>query len=175
MSRYGSGFREPPWVMGSPKEVMDWVDASHPSKKKEDKHDFKKKFLTNLHIKFDFDVEKRLIKSSKFFGFKKIEESFDLFQTTELVLRGLAKAKFRNTAKIVIDKKTVYEHPEKKTDLMKTIENISEFSDLISVAKNVEIVAILDDVEKCNATSHPFHDINVMAFLSRGTKHLTVF
>jgi hypothetical protein len=152
MNRYGSGFREPPWVMGSPKEVMDWVEGSHPSKKKEDKHSFEKKYLTNLHIKFDFDVEKRVVKSSKFFGFKKIEEKFDLLQTTELVLRGLAKAKFRNTAKIVIDGKTVYEHPEKKSDLRKTIENISDFSDLISVAKNVEIVAILADVEKCNAT-----------------------
>jgi len=151
MSRYGSGFREPPWVMGSPKEVMDWVDASHPSKKKEDKHDFEKKYLTNLHIKFDFDVEKRIVKSSKLFSFKKIEEDFELLPTTELVLRGLAKAKFRNTAKIVIDGKTVYEHPEEKSDLRKTIENISDFSDLISVAKNVEVVAILDDIEKCSA------------------------
>ena len=35
MSRYGSGFREPPWVMGSPKEVMDWMEASNPKKKKD--------------------------------------------------------------------------------------------------------------------------------------------
>jgi hypothetical protein len=152
MSRYGSGFREPPWVMGSPKEVMDWVEGSHPSKKREDKHSFEKKYLSNLHIKFDFDVEKRVVKSSKFFGLKKIEEDFELLPTTELVLRGLAKAKFRNTAKIVIDGKVVYDHPEKKTDLRKTIENISEFSHLISNAKNVEIVAILDDIKKCNAT-----------------------
>ena len=44
MGRYGSRFREPPWVIGSPKEVMDWVEASHPSKKKEDKHKSAHKF-----------------------------------------------------------------------------------------------------------------------------------
>ena len=37
MSRYDSSFREPPWVMGSPKEVMDWMEASHPRKKGRDK------------------------------------------------------------------------------------------------------------------------------------------
>jgi hypothetical protein len=66
MNRYNSGFREPPWVMGSPKEVMDWIEASHPSKK-EDKHKFEKKYLTNLHIKFDFEVEKRTVKSTFIF------------------------------------------------------------------------------------------------------------
>jgi hypothetical protein len=152
MSRYDSGFREPPWVMGSPKEVMDWMEASRPSKSKKDKHEFEKKYLTNLHIKFDFDVEKRVVKPSKFFSLKKIEEDFELLPTTELVLRGLAKAKFRNTAKIVVDGKTVYEHPEVKSDLRKTIDDISDFSSSISKAKGVEIVAILDDVVKCNAT-----------------------
>jgi len=59
MGRYGSGFREPPWVMGAPKEVMDWVEASHPSKKEEDKHKYEKEFLKNLHIRFDFDVSQK--------------------------------------------------------------------------------------------------------------------
>jgi len=150
MSRYDSAFREPPWVMGSPKEVMDWVEASHPQKK-EDRHSFEKKYLTNLHIKFDFDVEKKVIKSPckvySLIGLKKIEEDFELFPTTELVLRGFAKAKFRNTAKIVVDKKVLYEHPEKKSDLRKTIDNIQEFSEEISKGKTIEITAILDDVE----------------------------
>jgi len=156
MSRYGSGFREPPWVIGSPKEVMDWVEESQPDKSEKDKHKFEKKYLSNLHIKFDFDVEKKVIRSPCLFcriiGLNKVEEAFDLLPTTELVLRGLAKAKFRNTAKIVVDGKTVYEHPEKKSDLRKTIDDISDFSEMISNAKDVEIVAILDDVVKCNAT-----------------------
>ena len=155
MSRYGSGFREPPWVMGSPKEVMNWVEASHPSKKKDDKHKYEKQFLKNLHIKFDFDVETKEVDPPNFLSKitqgKMIEEKFDLLPTSELILRGLAKAKFKNTAKIVVDGKTLYEHPEKKTDLRKTIENIDEYSSEISNGKNVEVTAILDDVEKCTA------------------------
>ena len=150
MSRYGSNFREPPWVMGSPKEVQNWMEASHPSKKKEDKHKFEKQFLKNLHIKFDLDVPTKIIKSG-LFGKKIIEEDFELLSTTELILRGLAKAKFRNAAKIIVDKKILYEHPEVKSDLRKTIEDISEFSKDISQGKNVEIIAILNDVYKCTA------------------------
>ena len=131
MSRYDSGFREPPWVMGSPKEVMDWIEATHPSKK-EDKHKFEKQYLTNLHIKFDFDVEKRMIKSPCIFyraiGWNEIEEDFELLSTTELILRGLAKAKFKNAIKIVVDDKMLYDQPEKNFDLRKTIENLSDFS-----------------------------------------------
>ena len=156
MSRYGSGYREPPWVMGSPKEVMDWMKASHPAKKDKDKNKFEKEFLNNLHIKFDFDVKSKEIEPtglfSKITNKKIIEEDFELLPTAELILRGLAKAKFKNTAKIIIDGKIVYEHPEKKTDLRKTIDNIDEFSQDISKGKNLEVVAILDDVVKCTAT-----------------------
>ena len=156
MSRYGSGFREPPWVMGSPKEVMDWTEASHPSKKGKDKHRFEKEFLKNLHIRFDFDVKRKEVDPpsflSKIISGKMIEEDFELLPTAELILRGLAKAKFKNTAKIVIDGKTLYDHPEKKSDLRKTIDDIGEYSSDISKGKNVEITAILTDVEKCTAT-----------------------
>jgi len=156
MSRYGSGFREPPWVIGSPKEVMDWMEASHPDKKRKDKHKYKKEFLRNLHIKFDFDVKRKEVEPpsflSKMISGNMIEEDFELLSTTELILRGLAKAKFRNTAKIVVDGKIMYEHPEKKSDLRKTIEDIDEYSSEISKGKNVIITAILADVEKSTAT-----------------------
>ena len=155
MTRYDSSFREPPWVMGSPKEVMDWMDASHPSKKDEGKHDYAKQFLKNLHIKFDFDVKRTEIRAdgvfSKITGRRRVEEDFELLPTAELILRGLAKAKFRNTAKIVVDKKILYKHPEKKSDLRKTIDGINEFSNEIKNGKNLEITAILTDVEKCTA------------------------
>ncbi len=155
MSRYNSNFREPPWVMGSPKEVIDWVDASHPSKEDKRKHEFKKKYLTNLHIKFDFDVKQKVIESScticRLIGLKKVEEDFELFPTAELILRGLAKAKFRNTVKIVVDKKVLYEHPEKKSDLRKTIDKIQDFSGEITRGKTLEITAKLDDVENAIA------------------------
>ena len=157
MARYDSNFREPPWVMGSPKEAFDWIEASHPGKKDSDIDHHKKKYLTNLHIKFDFDVKTKELKSKYIFCksvglFSQIEEDFDLLATTELILRGLAKAKFRNTAKIVVDNKILYNHPEKKSDLRKTIDDISEFSTDILKGKNVEITAVLDDVEKCVAT-----------------------
>ena len=156
MSRYGSGFREPPWVIGSPKEVMDWMEASHPDKKEKDKHKSDKEFLRNLHIKFNFDVKRKKVEPSgffsKIFSGKMIEEDFELLPTTELILRGLAKAKFRNHAKIVVDGKILYAHPEKKSDLRKTIEDIDEFSSEIIKGKNVIITAILADVEKSTAT-----------------------
>jgi len=155
MARYDSSFREPPWVMGSPKEVMDWMDASHPSKKDEKKHDYTKQFLKNLHIKFDFDVKRTEIKAASIFskitGRTMLEEDFELLPTAEFILRSLAKAKFRNTAKIVVDKKILYEHPEKKSDLRKTIDGINEFSNDIKNGKNLEITAILTDVERCTA------------------------
>ena len=153
MSRYGSGFREPPWVMGSPKEVMDWVEASHPSKN--EKHKLEKEYLTNLHIKFDFDVNIREIKPTNFLSRitrnKIFEEDFELFPTAELILRGLAKAKFKNLGKVVVDGNTLYEHPERKSDLRKTIKFIDKFSIEIKEGKNVEINAILDDIEKAVA------------------------
>ncbi len=155
MSRYDSNFREPPWVMGSPKEVMDWIESSHPSKKKKDDHKFHKKYLTNLHIKFDFNVKRKEIEPKNFFlkilGSKLVEEDFELLPVTELILRGLAKAKFRNTAKIVVDGKVLYEHPEKKSDLRKTIEDIGEYSKNITMGKQVEISAILADIDQVTA------------------------
>ena len=89
---------------------------------------------------------------SKILSGKMTEEDFDLLATTELILRGLAKAKFRNTSKIVVDGKTLYEHPEKKSDLRKTIDEIDEYSSDIKKGKQVVITAILADVEKCTAT-----------------------
>lgn len=161
MNNYNPDFKQPPWVMGSPKEVMDWIEASHPSKKGSKKIDHKsdKEFLTNLHIKFDFNVKHTKIEPSnilsklflKVTGNEIVEEDFDLLAITELILRGLAKAKFRNTAKIIVDGKTLYKHPEKKSDLRKTIDEISEYSPEISNGKKVEIIAILADVEKCTA------------------------
>ena len=156
MSRYGSGFREPPWVIGSPKEVMNWMEATNPDKDDKRKHHFEKKYLKNLEVKFDFDVPFKTIDSKKFLdkitGKKYIEEEFDLISSTELILRGLAKAKFHNIAKIIVDKKIIYDHPEKKTDLKKTINIFDEFTKHFRKAKTAEIISILNDPIKCNAS-----------------------
>jgi len=154
MSRYGSSFREPPWVMGSPKEVMDWMEASHPKKNKE-KNGFDKKYLNNLHVKFDFDVSKKIFDSDGFFSRilnkKIIEENFDLTSSTKIILRGLAKAKFHNTSKIMVDNIILYEHPEKKSDLKKTIKIVDDFIGELKNGKSIEITALFDDFVKCTA------------------------
>lgn len=163
MGRYGSDFKEPPWVVGSPKEVMDWAERNHPSKKGEkDKASERRRdgdFLKNLHIQFDFEVSKREIEPKNIFSKlflkvtrnKMIEEDFDLISKAELILRALAKAKFRNIAKLVVDGKTLYDHPEKKSDLRKAIDGIDEFSHEIRDRGSIKITAVLADVEKCTA------------------------
>jgi hypothetical protein len=155
MGRYDSNFREPPWVMGSPKEVMDWMDAANPKKKDKTDKSFDKKFLNNLHVKFDFDVDKKIIDDKSFFSrlFKKkiVEEDFDLILAAKTILRGLSKAKFHNTSKIIVDEVILYDHPEKKSDLKKTIDVVDDFSDDFKKGKNVEITALFNDVFKCTA------------------------
>jgi hypothetical protein len=125
MGRYDSDFKEPPCAAGSPKEIMDWVEGNHPSKKGEKDRTSEKRqdgdFLKNLRIQFDFEASKREIEPKNIFSklFLKvtrngmIEEDFDLISKAELILRALAKAKFRNIAKLVVDGKTLYNHPEK--------------------------------------------------------------
>ena len=155
MSRYDSSFREPPWVMGSPKEVMDWMEATNPKKKDKIDESFQKKYLNNLHVKFDFDVNKKIIDNvtffSKLFKTKIVEEDFDLISAAKIILRGLSRAKFHNTSKIIVDDVILYDHPEKKSDLKKTIDVVDDFSKDFKKGKNVEITALFNDVFKCTA------------------------
>jgi phosphotransferase system HPr-like phosphotransfer protein len=143
-------FKQPPWVQ-SPSEVMDWIDATHPSKKtKGKKHGSSgEKVLRNLHVRFDLNVEQKKAPPSNIFskfitmitgnGF--VEEGFDLVSTAELVLRGLAKAKFKILLKIVIDEKTVFHHSDDHSDLRKTIDDFSLIIHDIQKEKSVEITA----------------------------------
>jgi len=150
MSRDDFRLREPPWVIGSQKETMEWIEATYPSKKEKKKRKTKNDYLRNLHIKFDFDVKRNEIKPKDFFSKiirrKLIEEDFNLFQVSEFILRGLAKAKFRGIAKIYVDRKILYKHTGRKSDLRKTIQDIDEYSLEISNGRSIEITAILDDV-----------------------------
>ena len=162
MKDYNPDFKQPPWVMGDPKEVMEWIDATHLSKKSKGKKPDKgrgKEVLKNLYIKFDFDVRQTKLEPSTVFsrfifkitGNQLIEEDFELIPTAELILRALAKAKFRNTARIVVDGETLYDHPEDKSDLRGTIEGVSELVTDIESCKTIEITAVLADIEKCTA------------------------
>ena len=70
---------------------------------------------------------------------------------TKLVLRGLAKAKFSNTGRVVIDGKTVYDHPEEKKDTRRTVDVINEYADDFSNARSAEITAFWSDGKKSTA------------------------
>jgi len=154
MSEQNPDFKQPPWVQ-SPSEVMDWINATHPSKKTKGKKHVSsgEEVLRNLHVRFDLNVEQKKIPPSNIFskfitiitgnGF--VEEGFDLVPTAELVLRGLAKAKFKNISKIVFDEKTVYHHSNDHPDLRKTIDNFSWITHDVQNRKSVEVTAISKD------------------------------
>jgi len=151
MGQQNPDFKQPPWVQ-SPSEVMNWIDATHPSKKTRDiKHVASgEEILRNLHVRFDLAVEQKKIPPrnifSKFITMVtrngNVEEGFELVPTVELVLRGLAKAKFKNIGKIVVDGKTIYRHSGDNPDLRKTIDDFSVFVDDVQEGRSVEVTAI---------------------------------
>lgn len=149
MTKQNSDFTQPPWVQ-SPSEVMDWINATHPSKGTKDKKHVSsgEKILWNLHVRFDLNVEQKKIPASNIFskcitkitGNGLVEEGFDLVPTAELVLRGLAKAKFKNLTKTVIDKKTFYRSQD-DSDLRKTIDDFSWIPPGVEIRKSIEVTA----------------------------------
>jgi uncharacterized protein YajQ (UPF0234 family) len=154
MSGQNPDFTQPPWVQ-SPSEVMDWMNATHPSKKTKGKKHVGsgEEVLRNLHVRFDLDTEQKKIPPSNIFskfitmitsnGI--VEEGFDLVPTVELVLRGLARAKFKNISKIVVDGKTVYRHSDDHSGLRKTIDDFSLDTRDVQIRKSVEVTAVLKD------------------------------
>ncbi|MCJ7571966.1 MAG: hypothetical protein MUO82_08845 [Candidatus Thermoplasmatota archaeon] len=158
MSEQNPDFKQPPWVYG-PKETMDWIEATHPSKKREKKSQKKSSdnILINPHIHLDLDVEQTKINpptvfsrlSSKITGNTFVEEHLDLLSTSEIILRGLAKVKFHHTVKILIDKKIRYDNPEIISDLKKSIDIFKGISIDTNQSKLFEITAVLDDVHRC--------------------------
>jgi len=154
-------FAEPPWVY-SPTEVMNWINATHPSTRVKKSHvtqSKEKKILSTIELSLDINVERILIVPSNFFikkieqitGLTKIEEHFEVIPTAELVVRGLAKAKFHNMIKIVIDGKTLYEDPKNGHDLRKTIQILMELSNKTKEGDMIELQAKKDDNDTCTA------------------------
>jgi hypothetical protein len=160
MTKQNPDFRQPPWVQ-SPSEVMNWIDATHPSKKTKGKKHVTsgKETLRNLHICFDLDVEQKKMPPrniiSKFTMMITknglVEEEFELAPTVELVLRGLAKAKFKNINKIIFDEKTIYRHSGKNPDLRKTIDDFGSITQNAQTGKSVEVTATLKEGMKSTA------------------------
>lgn len=94
-------------------------------------------------------MEKSVIPSNFFLkkiedltGYKKIEENFEIIPTAELIARALAKAKFKNMMKIVLDGKVIYEHPEKGNDIRKTIEMLADMAYHTKKGKTIELQAM---------------------------------
>jgi hypothetical protein len=154
MTKQNPDFIQPPWVQ-SPSEVMDWINATHPSKNTKGKKHVSsgEEILRNLHVFFDLNVEQKKIPPSNVFskfitmitgnGF--VEEEFDLVLTAELVLRGLAKAKFKNILKIVFDGNTLFHYSDYHADLRKTIDDFSSITRNVQVGKSIEVIAILKE------------------------------
>lgn len=96
------GYPEPPWTY-SPKEINEWINAvygKHKCKKSNVSRD--KKWLKNVEIDIDLDVEKELKKPSgriakiiEGMGYEKVEEHFELIPTAEILLRALYTAGFK--------------------------------------------------------------------------------
>ncbi len=149
MGRYKSDFAEPPWVY-SPTEVMKWINATPPIHKVKKFHvEKEEKFLKNIELSLDINVEKSVVPSNFFLkkiedltGYKKIEENFEIIPTAELMARALAKAKFKNMMKIVLDGKVIYEHPEKGNDIRKTIEMLADMAYHTKKGKTIELQAM---------------------------------
>ena len=116
MSRYGSNFKEPPWVIGSQKEVMDWMEATHPGKKDKHGKDKEGKYLKNLHVRFDFNVSHKEIEPSNLFakliGKKHVEEDFDLGEITE----GLEEPAEETSVKEELDVGGIGDAPEEVSE-----------------------------------------------------------
>ena len=130
-------FVEPPWVYG-PTEVNRWIDAVYPSKNAKRVKDLDKPdYVEDLHIFIDLKDEKEDIGSLlpriilKPLGLDKVKEKLDSIEITEKLLRGFAKAGFRNTADIELDGELIYKHPEKNYDLRETIEFIGKYKKTI--------------------------------------------
>jgi len=108
------GYPEPPWSY-SPKEVNEWINAVYGGHKcKRSKVERQEKWLRNVEIDIDLNVEREIRKPSniilkalqKIAGYEKIEEHFELLPTTEILLRALQKAGFKK-AKIKINGKEI--------------------------------------------------------------------
>lgn len=154
-------FVQPPWVY-SPSEVMNWINATHPSSHVKKSHVVRgkeKKILSSIELSFDIDVEHTLIVPSNFFihtikhltGFTRVQEHFEVIPTAELIVRGLAKAKFHNMTKILLDGKTIYDDPKNGHDLRKTIQLLMELSDKTKNGKMIKLRAKKDNSETCTA------------------------
>ena len=139
---------------------MKWINATHPNTHVRKSHIIRskdKKILKTIELSLDINVERTLIVPSNFLinkikqitGLKSIQEHFEVIPTAELIARGLAKAKFHNMIKIILDGKTLYENPNNGHDLRKTIEMLMELSHKTKDGKMIELRAKKENNDGC--------------------------
>ncbi len=95
------GYPEPPWTY-SPKEINEWINALYGGHRcRESRVEREKKWLKNVRVVIDLNVEKEIRKPSniilRIIGIEKIEEHFELLPTAEIILRALRKAGYKES------------------------------------------------------------------------------
>ncbi len=135
-------YPEPPWTY-SPKEVNEWLNAVYGMHKcRKSKVEKEKKWLKNVEIDVDLDVEKEIKEPANLIvkilyeltGREKIEEHFELLPTIEIVLRALFKAGYKK-AGIKIDGKEI-----KAEKIKNAIKDLAKIKGI----KEAKIIAIND-------------------------------
>lgn len=158
MGKYRSGFSEPPWVY-SPSAVMDWINASNPPHKIKKFHARKdKKYLEDVEISFDMNVERKKVAPSNFLigkireitGYEEIEENFEIIPAAEMMARALSKAKFSNMMTMIMDGEVLYDHPKKGNDIRESIEILVEKAHKTKGCRSIEMMAMKSNPE-CTA------------------------
>jgi len=126
MSKDGTEIVNPPWVYG-PSEMKEWIDATYPARKDKKKKKEKRSILQDVRISIDIKGEKKSLTGLKLFGFERVEEHFNVIEIVQILLRGFARAGFRNVEEIRMDNQNIYRHPELRYDIRKIIEFVGKY------------------------------------------------
>ncbi len=123
----------PPIVWGDPSESYRWAVASAEAKKKSKRWKHRQpETVDSPRIAIFLDTKKRMVRKglSRLIGKGWIEDSIEVRQSVEIVLRGLAFAKFKNVVNLVLDGQQVYSAPDERKDVHHVIDLFhEEFAD----------------------------------------------
>ena len=103
-----------------------------------------------LRVFIDFEDEKGVLYPSGFLsgwiskalGKGKVEEHFEVIDTTERLIRSLKRMGYRNIMEVEIDGHVLYEHPERARDARDAIRSLAEKAHESRSAKKVRIKAM---------------------------------
>ncbi len=106
--------------------------------------------IQGLRVFIDFEDEKGVLYPSGFLsgwiskalGKGKVEEHFEVIDTTERLIRSLKKIDYRNVMEVEIDGQILYKHPEKARDVRDVIRILAEKAHENKSAKKVRIKAM---------------------------------